>query len=153
MSNSERESQSEGARSRGHVNGRVPFLFRHLLSGAAAGAEGGSETEPRDSGPKASVAAVGLNSITKNMIHKLIIFVSSPAGLKDHRDEVEKVLTGLEIDGSRFETWPPVPVAATGMAECFRRINEADGVILILGEDYGTIIENGLSATVRAAKR
>ncbi|HVA50673.1 MAG TPA: tetratricopeptide repeat protein [Pirellulales bacterium] len=81
------------------------------------------------------------------MVHKLIIFISSPAALKDQRDETERVLEGLEIDGSRFEAWPPAPVAVGGMAECFRRIDEADGIILLLGEKYGTVIERGLSAT------
>jgi len=33
------------------------------------------------------------------------------------------------------------------MAECFRRINEADAVILLLGEKYGTIVDDALSAT------
>jgi tetratricopeptide (TPR) repeat protein len=81
------------------------------------------------------------------MVHKLIIFISSPAVLKDKRDETERALMQIEIDGSRFEAWPPVPTASGGMAECFRRIDEADGVILLLGEKYGTVVERGLSAT------
>src|SRR4051812_3833834 len=48
------------------------------------------------------------------MLHKLIVFISSTADLKGHRDAVEKALSELEIDGSRFESWPSVPTPHGG---------------------------------------
>lgn len=83
----------------------------------------------------------------RQMLHKLIVFISSTADLTDHRDAVDSVLRTLNIDGSRFESWPTVPTPKGGMAECFRRVEESDAVVLILGEKYGTVVENGLSAT------
>ena len=81
------------------------------------------------------------------MLHKLIVFISSTADLTEHRDAVDSVLRTLNIDGSRFESWPTVPKPKGGMAECFRRVEESDAVVLLLGEKYGTVVENGLSAT------
>jgi len=81
------------------------------------------------------------------MLHKLVVFISSTADLTTHRDAVESVLRALSIEGSRFESWPPVPNLEGGMAECLRRVEESDAVVLLLGEKYGTIVANGLSAT------
>ena len=66
------------------------------------------------------------------MIYKLIVFVSSTADLKAHRDAIESTLEELDINGSRFEAWPPVPDLDGGMAECLRRVDEADAVILLI---------------------
>lgn len=42
----------------------------------------------------------------------------------------------MEIDGERFESWPSSPNHP--IDECFRRIDESDAVILLLGAKYGT---------------
>jgi len=81
------------------------------------------------------------------MISRLIIFISSTADLVIYRDGAEKVLRVLEVEGSRFEAWPSVPSPSGAMAECLRRLRETDAVIVILGEKYGTVTEDGLSAT------
>lgn len=81
------------------------------------------------------------------MLHKLVVFISSTADLTNHRDAVETALRALNIDGSRFESWPTVPNPVGGMSECLRRVEESDAVVLLLGEKYGTIVESGLSAT------
>lgn len=83
----------------------------------------------------------------RQMLHKLLVFISSTADLTAHRDAVESVLCDLDIDGSRFEAWPAAPNPDGGMSECLRRVEESDAVVLLLGEKYGTILENGLSAT------
>ncbi len=81
------------------------------------------------------------------MAHKLVIFISSTADLTAERDAVERVLNNLDIDGERFETWPPTPDTDGGMAECLRQLDEADAVILLLGSQYGSIVDGTLSAT------
>lgn len=81
------------------------------------------------------------------MLHKLIVFISSTADLTNHRDAVESALRALNIDGSRFESWASVPNADGGMSECLHRVKESDAVVLLLGEKYGTVVDNGLSAT------
>ena len=79
------------------------------------------------------------------MINKLIVFISSKADLTTYRDAAEKVLRALEVEGSSFETWPSVPNPDGPMAECLRRLRESDAVIVILGEKYGTVVEDGLT--------
>jgi tetratricopeptide (TPR) repeat protein len=81
------------------------------------------------------------------MINKFIVFISSTADLTTYRNAAESVLRALEIEGSRFEAWPSVPNPSGPMDECLARIREADAVVLVLGEKYGTVIEDGLSAT------
>ena len=84
---------------------------------------------------------------TRQMLHKLIVFISSTADLTNHRDAVESALRALNIDGSRFESWLSVPNADGGMSECLHRVKESDAIVLLLGEKYGTIVDGGLSAT------
>ena len=68
------------------------------------------------------------------MLHKLVIFISSTADLTNHRDAVATALRALNIDGSRFESWPTVPAPVGGMSECLRRVEESDAVVLLLAE-------------------
>ncbi len=68
---------------------------------------------------------------------RLVIFISSTADLQKARDVVEKMLSELEIDGSRFELWPSSPNPP--IVECLRGVEESDGLILLLGSRYGSI--------------
>lgn len=79
------------------------------------------------------------------MIHRLIVFICSTADLSLEREAVKQALAELEIDGSRFESWPST--SNDPIAECLERVEESDAVVLILGGKYGTLTENGLSVT------
>ena len=79
------------------------------------------------------------------MPNSLRIFISSTSDLEDYRDVCTNTLAELQVEGSRFETWPPSPLAP--MDECLRRIDECDAVILIVGGTYGAVVDGGLSAT------
>jgi len=79
------------------------------------------------------------------MIRRLIAFICSTVDLSLEREAVKQALAELEIDGSRFESWPSTPNQP--IAECLERVKESDAVILILGGKYGTLTENGLSVT------
>ena len=79
---------------------------------------------------------------------RLMMFISSTVDLEKARDVVEQTLPELEIDGSRFESWPASPNPP--IAECLRVVKESDGLILLLGSRYGTIEKkSGLSFTHR----
>ena len=71
------------------------------------------------------------------MLRRLQVFISSTSDLSQQREAVEEALSELEIDGSRFESWPSSP--RDPVAECLRRIEEADAVVLLLGSRYGSI--------------
>lgn len=85
--------------------------------------------------------------LPNHMQRKLVVFISSTSDLQPHRDAVERTLRTLEIDGSRFEAWPPSPNTDGGMAECLRQLDDADAVVLLLGSSYGSIADDGLSPT------
>lgn len=78
-------------------------------------------------------------------IRKLRVFISSTADLKAARDAVVEVLAALDVDGSRFESWPSSPNPP--LQECFLQIDEADAVVLLLGDRYGSATPDGVSAT------
>ena len=71
------------------------------------------------------------------MNRKLRIFISSTSDLEQERDAVERVLSDLEMEGSRFETWTSSPRGP--IEECLLEIEESDGMVLILGSKYGSI--------------
>jgi tetratricopeptide (TPR) repeat protein len=71
--------------------------------------------------------------------------ISSNANLQAERNAVEDSLSVLEIEGSRFETWPATPNPP--LEECIKQIEESDAVILILGKEYGKITKYNISAT------
>jgi hypothetical protein len=74
------------------------------------------------------------------------MFISSTGDLQKARDVVEKTLSQLEIEGSRFEYWSASPNPP--IAECLRHVEESDGLILLLGSRYGTLDkDSGLSIT------
>lgn len=75
----------------------------------------------------------------------MVVFISSTGDLQQERDAVERALSDLEIDGSRFESWPSSPTSPIN--ECLRRIEEADAFVLILGERYGSLTKSGISVT------
>jgi len=79
------------------------------------------------------------------MILRLNVFISSTSDLSLERDAVKQALDKMEIDGSRFESWPSTP--NDPIAECLERVEESDAVVLILGKKYGTLTENGISVT------
>jgi len=79
------------------------------------------------------------------MMHHLIVFISSTADLQQERDTAERALSGLDIDGSRFESWPSTPNSP--IDECLKQIEESDAIILILGKRYGSLIDSGISVT------
>jgi len=75
----------------------------------------------------------------------MAVFISSTGDLQQERDAVERALSDLEIDGSRFESWPSSPTSPIN--ECLERIEEADAFVLILGERYGSLTESGISVS------
>lgn len=78
--------------------------------------------------------------------NRLIFFISSTGDLQKARDVVEQILPDLEIDGSRFESWPASPNPP--ITECLQVIEKSDGLILLLGSRYGFIDkDSGLSIT------
>ena len=80
------------------------------------------------------------------MLHSFLkIFISSSSDLQSERGAAERVLTDLNIDGSRFESWASSPNPP--LEECIEQITESDAVILILGEKYGNMTPLGISAT------
>ncbi len=79
------------------------------------------------------------------MIRRLIVFICSTADLTSEREAVKQALAGLEIDGSQFEYWPSTP--NDPIAECLKRVEETDAVVLILGGKYGTLTDSGISVT------
>jgi tetratricopeptide (TPR) repeat protein len=58
---------------------------------------------------------------------------------------VEEVLGSLDVDGSTFESWPSSPNHP--LQECLLQIDEADAVVLLLGDRYGSVTPDGVSAT------
>lgn len=79
-------------------------------------------------------------------MHHLIAFISSTADLISERNAVEEALQELNIDGSRFESWPSMPNNPT--SECLAHIEESDAFILLLGGRYGSLHEkSGISIT------
>ena len=64
-------------------------------------------------------------------MHHLIAFISSTADLIAERNAVERALQELNIDGSRFESWPTAPSDPT--SECLAHIEDSDAFILLLG--------------------
>ncbi len=76
---------------------------------------------------------------------RLIAFISSTADLAVEREAIESALSALEIDGVRFETCPSSP--NDPLTECLQRIEESDALVLLLGDQYGTELANGLSFT------
>ena len=79
------------------------------------------------------------------MKHRLSVFISSTADLTAERDAVEEALVDLNIDGSRFESWPSTPNHP--MNECLKRIEECDAVVFLMGKRYGSLSNAGISAT------
>lgn len=79
------------------------------------------------------------------MHRRIVVFISSTGDLQQERDAVERALSDLEIDGSRFESWPSS--ATSPINECLERIEEADAFVLILGERYGSLTESGISVS------
>ena len=79
------------------------------------------------------------------MTRRLIVFISSTSDLSLDRQAAKQALAELEIHGSQFESWPSTP--NDPIAECLKRVEESDAVVLILGRRYGTLTENGLSVT------
>ncbi len=78
-------------------------------------------------------------------MHSLIVFISSTGDLQSERNAVEQILSELDIDGSRFESWPSTPNSA--IAECMQCVEESDAIVLILGERYGSLTNDGISVT------
>lgn len=78
-------------------------------------------------------------------MHRLIAFISSTADLLAERNAVERSLQELNIDGSRFESWPSAPIDPA--SECLLHIEESDAFILLLGARYGSLHESGISMT------
>ena len=76
---------------------------------------------------------------------RLTVFISSTADLKAERDAVDAELQLLNVDGTRFETWPASPNEP--LDECLRCVQESDAVVLMLGQKYGTLTQGGISAT------
>ena len=76
---------------------------------------------------------------------KLQVFISSTADLKEMRDAVEHALADLNIDGSRFESWPSSP--NDPISECLQRIEECDALVLVLGARFGSTTKDGISVT------
>ncbi len=79
------------------------------------------------------------------MIGRLIVFISSTSDLSLNRQAAKQALAELKIDGSQFESWPSTP--NDPIAECLKRVEESDAVVLILGRRYGALTENGVSVT------
>ena len=79
------------------------------------------------------------------MNQRLNIFISSTSDLKRWRTASAKALSDLNIDDLRFESWPSSP--NDPINECLLNIEESDGLILIIGKNYGTITKGGISAT------
>ena len=77
--------------------------------------------------------------------NRLRVFISSTSDLKLERDAVEQALSKLKIDSSRFEAWPSTPNQP--MAECLQQIDDSDAMILLLGETYGSLTNDGISVT------
>jgi len=75
----------------------------------------------------------------------LRIFIGSTSDLAAERDAVQEVLGSLDVDGTRFESWPASPNPP--LDECFQHLDTADGLVLLLGQKYGTITPDGISAT------
>lgn len=79
------------------------------------------------------------------MPNMLRIFISSVASMSEYRQVCEDTLRNLCVYGNRFEAWPPSPNGS--LEECFAQIDESDGLLLLLGDHYGTIVEGDISAT------
>lgn len=75
-----------------------------------------------------------VEKVVNQILHKLVVFISNTADLTNHCDAVETALRALNIDGSRFESWPTVPAPVGGMSECLRRVEESDAIVLLLAE-------------------
>ena len=79
------------------------------------------------------------------MAERLRFFISSTADLRAERDAVEAELASLEIDGSRFEAWSSSP--SEPLDECLYQVERSDGLILIMGQRYGSLCAQGISVT------
>lgn len=82
---------------------------------------------------------------TEEMLRRLLVFISSTADLSEWRDAAARALNDLEIEDSRFESWPSSPNEP--MTECLLRVEECDAFVLLLGSRYGSLVGSGLSAT------
>ena len=79
------------------------------------------------------------------MSRNLKIFISSTGDIESLRDSAEDALKHLDINESRFESWPSSP--NNSIDECLIRIDESDALILLLGKNYGSLHESGISIT------
>jgi len=80
-------------------------------------------------------------------MQRLVVFISSTADLRSERDAVERALAGLDIEGSRFESWPSSP--HDPLTECLQRVEQSDAIVLLLGARYGSTDQSGVSITQR----
>lgn len=79
------------------------------------------------------------------MERRLRVFISSTADLADERDAAERALAALNIDGTRFESWPSAP--GNPIQVCIDEVEQSDALIVLLGDRYGSLADNGLSVT------
>ncbi len=79
------------------------------------------------------------------MSNKLKVFISSTADLVDLRKKTAKILLELKIEDNKFEDWSSSP--KNPIEECITQVKESDALILLIGKEYGTILDNGKSVT------
>ena len=74
------------------------------------------------------------------------VFISSViSGFEDYRDIAKKAVTLIGMKAILVEELPSSPKSSQQM--CFDEIRKADFFVLILGEKYGSITEQGISVT------
>jgi Domain of unknown function (DUF4062) len=84
--------------------------------------------------------AVWIVLISEMRVTLRVMISSTVVDLKPEREAAEKAIHGLQLDGIRAETFGSLP--GTPMANCALWAEQCDIFVLIIGQNYGSVVES-----------